>query len=349
MRPAVRSVLLGELVDRLGGELRGERNLRLTQVAPLDAAGPESISYFGSEAYRRSFDATRAGAVVLHPANARPDLNCILTDAPQVYFIRVVELFYPEPVFAGSVHPSACVHPEARVAASADIQAFASIDAGAQVGERVRIGPGCRIGAYAQVGDDSRLHANVTVYPHCAVGKRAVLNAGCVIGADGFGGAWHEGHWLKMPHVGGVVLGDDVEIGANTTIDRGALGDTVLADGVKLDNLIQIGHNVYIGPHTSVAACAGIAGSAHIGARCVIGGNSSISGHLRIADGVYVSPATMVGRSIDKPGRYTGIFPWSEHKSWLKIAASLRRLSEAAAPGRAPAGARKTTKKDDPT
>jgi UDP-3-O-[3-hydroxymyristoyl] glucosamine N-acyltransferase len=349
MRAADRTFLLGELVERLGGILQGDRNRPVHQVASLDTAGPDDIAYFADEAYRSDFEATGAGAVVVHPGNAHPNRNCILTDAPQVYFIRLIELFHPQPEPVPGVHASAWVHPQAQVAPTAEIGAFASVDAGATIGERVRIGPGCRIGAHAVIGESSHLHANVTLYPSCIVGRRAVLNAGCVIGSDGFGGTLHEGRWLKIPHIGRVVLGDDVEVGANTTIDRGALSDTLIADGVKLDNQIQIAHNVRIGAHTSVAACAGIAGSAHIGERCVIGGNSSISGHLRLTDGVYVSPATMIGRSIDKPGRYTGIFPWTEHRAWLRLAAALRRLSESAGPGRARTGARKTTKKEEPT
>lgn len=334
MRPAARSFLLGELVQRLGGELRGDPNRRLKQVAPLDSAGPDDISYFAAEAYRAAFESTRAGAVVVAPGNAREGVDCICTPNPQLYFIRVLELFHPEPEPVGGVHPLAWVHPRADVAPSAEIGAFVSVEEGARVAERVRIGPGCRIGPHAEIGEGSYLHANVTVYAYCIVGRRAVLNAGCVIGSDGFGGALDRGRWVKMPHVGRVVLGDDVEVGANTTIDRGAIADTVLGDGVKLDNLIQIGHNVSIGANTSVAACAGIAGSARIGANCVIGGSADISGHLHLADGVQISPSTMIGRSIETPGRYTGIFPWAEHGAWLRIAAALRRLGKPASPGR---------------
>jgi UDP-3-O-[3-hydroxymyristoyl] glucosamine N-acyltransferase len=341
MRPAARSFLLGELVGVLGGELRGNPNVRLTQVAPLDSAGPDEISYFAAETYRGAFEATCAGAVVVHPKDARDGLNCICADNPHLYFIRVLELFHPDPAPTGGVHPLAWVHPEAEVSPSAEIAAFVSVDQGARIGERARLGPGCRIGRYAQVGEDSRLHANVTVYDYCVVGRRAVLNAGCVIGADGFGGVLDGGRWIKMPHVGRVVLGDDVEVGANTTIDRGALADTVLGDGVKLDNLIQIGHNVHIGANTSVAACAGIAGSARIGANCVIGGSADISGHLHIADGVRISPSTMISRSIEMPGRYTGIFPWVDHAAWLRIAAALRRIGKSAAAGRRRAGSRR--------
>jgi UDP-3-O-[3-hydroxymyristoyl] glucosamine N-acyltransferase len=334
MQPLTRSFTLGELVARLGGELQGDAALRIERVASLESAGPDAISYFTAEAYRSAFEATRAAAVVVRPSQARAGVNCICTDNPYLYFIRVIELLHPHPEARPGIHPAAWVHPQAAVDASAEIAAFVSVEEGARVGERTRIGPGCRIGAHAEIGADCVLHANVTVYARCIVGRRAVLNAGCVIGSDGFGGALDNGRWVKMPHLGRVVLGDDVEVGANTTIDRGALGDTVLGDGVKLDNLIQIGHNVHIGPNTTVAACAGIAGSARIGANCVIGGSADISGHLHLADGVQISPSTMIGRSIETAGRYTGIFPWSEHRTWLRVAAVLRRLGESSAAGR---------------
>ncbi len=348
MQPAERTYTLGELVALLGGELEGDAGLRITQVAALETAGPDQISYFAAEVYRSAFESTRAGAVIVHPHNVRRGTNCIRTGNPQLYFIRVIELFNPEPASAAGIHPLAWVHPQARIAASAEIAAFASVEQGAAIGERTRIGPGCRIGADAEIGDDCRLHANVTVYARCIVGRRAVLNAGCIIGSDGFGGALDGGRWVKMPHIGRVVLGDDVEVGANTTIDRGALADTVLGDGVKLDNLIQIGHNVHIGANTTIAACAGIAGSARIGANCVIGGSADIAGHLHLADGVHISPSTMIGRSIEAPGRYTGIFPWSEHRTWLKLAAALRRLGHTGAQGRKRSGERSDhTQEDD--
>jgi UDP-3-O-[3-hydroxymyristoyl] glucosamine N-acyltransferase len=334
MQPATPTYTLGELAALVGGECRGERDLRITQVAALESAGASEIAYFAAEAYRAQFESTRAGAVIVRARDARPGANSIVTAHPQLAFIRLTALFNPEPEPAAGIHPLAWVHPQAQVAASAEVAAFASVEAGASIGERVRLGPGCRIGAQARVGADSRLHANVTIYPRCVVGDRAVLNAGCVIGSDGFGGVPDQGRWVKMPHIGRVVLGDDVEVGANTTIDRGALADTVIGDGVKLDNLIQIGHNVQIGANTTVAACAGIAGSARIGANCVIGGSADIAGHLHLADGVQISPSTMVGRSIEVPGRYTGIFPWSEHRTWLKLAAALRRLGHSAAQGR---------------
>lgn len=246
----------------------------------------------------------------------------------------------PDPEPEGSVHASAFVHAEARVAASAEIGPFVSVDRGACIGERVRLGAGCRIGAHAAIGDDSRLHANVCVYAHCVIGMRAVINAGAIVGSDGFGGALDHGRWIKMPHIGRVLIGDDVEIGANTTIDRGAMADTVICDGVKLDNQIQVGHNVYIGAHTTIAGCTGIAGSTRIGAHCVIGGAARFTGHLELAERVHVSAGTFVTRSIDKPGRYSGVYPMSDHRRWLKSAARVRRLGEAGSPPRGDSGTR---------
>jgi len=342
MRPAVRSFELGELIDLLGGELVGERSQRIVQVAPLDQAGPEHLSFLGSDAYRAQLDRSRAGAVVVPAQLEISARTAIRAENPYAYFVRAACLLNPEPAAVPGVHPLACVHPQAKVAASAEVGPFVNIEAGASIGSRTRIGPNSFIGAHASIGDDCNLHRNIAVYAHCVIGARAVINAGAVIGADGFGGAFDEGRWLKMPHIGRVVIGDDVEIGANTTIDRGAMADTVIADGVKLDNQIQIGHNVTIGRNTTVAGCAGIAGSARIGANCVISGAAMITGHLSLADGVIISVGTVVTRSIDKPGRYSGFYPLSEHRAWLRGALSVRRLGEANAPG-----ARRTDTKED--
>ncbi len=343
MRPAVRSYNLGELVDRLGGELAGDRSQRVVQVAPLDSAGPEHISFLGSDAYRGALAASRAGVIVARPDVLAPGRTLIRTANPYAYFIRVAQLLNPEPDPVPGVHPLACVHPDAQVAASAEIGPFVTIEAGASIGERARVGPNCFIGAHASLGPECFLHRTVTIYPYCLIGARAVINAGAVIGSDGFGGALDQGEWLKMPHIGRVVVGDDVEIGANTTIDRGAMGDTVIADGVKLDNQIQIGHNVHIGRNTTVAGCAGIAGSARIGANCVISGAAMITGHLHLVDGVTISVATVVTRSIDKPGRYSGFYPSSEHRAFLKSAIAVRRLGESGGV----AGTRANPEKDD--
>lgn len=334
MRPAIRSFSLGELVDRLGGELQGDREQRVEQVAPLESAGPEHIAFLGRDAYRSVLEQSRAGAIIVSPEAVVPDRTVIRAPNPYAYFVRVAGLLNPDPALLPGIHPMACVHGAAQVAATAQIGPFVTVDEGARIGERVRLGPGCRIGAYADIGDDSWLHGGVTVYSHCRIGRRAVVNAGAVIGSDGFGGVLDQGRWLKMPHVGRVVIGDDVEIGANTTIDRGAMADTVLADGVKLDNQIQVGHNVRIGAHTTIAGCVGIAGSTRIGEYCVIGGAAMILGHLEITDRVAISTGTVVMGSIDKPGRYTGIYPAAEHRAWRKGAVAVRKLGEGEARAR---------------
>jgi UDP-3-O-[3-hydroxymyristoyl] glucosamine N-acyltransferase len=300
-------------------------------VAPLDTAGPEHISFLGSDAYRSALAASRAGAVIVGPDVSLPGRTFIRTPNPYAYFIRVAKLLNPERDAVPGVHGLACVHPDASVAASAEIGPFVTIEAGASIGEGARVGPNCFIGTHATIGPECFLHRNVTVYPYCLIGARAVINAGAVIGSDGFGGALDQGEWLKMPHIGRVVMGDDVEVGANTTIDRGAMGDTVIADGVKLDNQIQIGHNVHIGRNTTVAGCVGIAGSARIGADCVINGAAMITGHLHLVDGVTISVGTVVTRSIDKPGRYSGFYPLSEHRAFLKGAIAVRRLADSGA------------------
>jgi UDP-3-O-[3-hydroxymyristoyl] glucosamine N-acyltransferase len=328
VREGRRTIELGELVDTLGGELHGSRSLVVRQVAPLGTACADHIAYLGSELYRRLLPSSKAGAVIVSRGVVREGAAYVVADNPYAYFIQVARLLNPELPPNAGIHPLATVSPGARISASAEIGPFVSIGEGAHVAERVKIGPGCHIGEYATIGPDSFLHANVCVYAHCSVGARAVINAGAVIGADGFGGAMVAGRWLKMPHVGRVVIGDDVEIGANTTIDRGAMADTVIGDDVKLDNQIQIGHNVHIGAHTTIAGCVGIAGSAKIGEHCVIGGAAMISGHLSIADHVQISLGTVVMSSIDEPGRYTGFYPIATHRAWMRSAARLRRLGE---------------------
>jgi len=299
---------LGEIASRLGGRVSGDAATRVEQVASLERAGPRHIAFFTSMRYRDQLAATRAGAVVVAPAHeALTTLPRIVTERPYPYFARLSQLFNPLRLQPPGVDPAAVVAKTARL------------------GERVSIGPGCVVGEGAAIGDDSCLYPRVVVYPGCAIGRRAIIHSGAVIGADGFGIAEEDGRWIKIPQIGSVRIGDDVEIGANTTIDRGALEDTILEDGVKLDNQIQVGHNVRIGAHTAIAGCAGIAGSADIGRHCTIGGAAVILGHLRLVDDVHVSAGTLVSRSILKPGTYTGVYPFDENQSWARGAAWLRR------------------------
>jgi len=299
---------LGQIVARLGGGVVGAADTVIHQVASLDSADARHISFFSGARHRQQLAATRAGAVIVAPDDAgettRPR---IVADNPYLYFARVSQLFNPMVAQPPGVHPSAVVAKSATL------------------GARVSIGAGCVVGEDVVIGDDSCLYPRVVIYPKCSLGQRVIVHSGVVIGADGFGIADDNGRWVKIPQIGAVRIGDDVEIGANTTIDRGALDDTVIEEGVKLDNQIQIGHNTRIGAHTAVAGCVGIAGSADIGRHCTFGGAAMILGHLTIVDHVNISAGTFISRSILKPGTYTGIYPVDEHEAWARGAAWLRR------------------------
>ena len=299
---------LGQIASRLGGRVAGDQNTLIRQVGSLERAGPGEIAFLSNRKLRDKVAATRAAAVVLAAADEDvTQLPRIVADDPYLYFARVSQLFNGVTAQQPGIHPSAVVAPSAKL------------------GERVSIGAGCVVGENCTLGDDTCLYPRVVIYANCTIGKRAIIHSGAVIGADGFGIAKDGDRWVKIPQIGAVRIGDDVEIGANTTIDRGALDDTVIEDGVKLDNQIQIGHNTRIGANTAVAGCTGIAGSADIGANCTFGGAAMILGHLRIVDGVHVSAGTMISRSILKPGTYTGFYPFDEHDAWTRSAAAVRR------------------------
>ena len=299
---------LGQIVARLGGRVAGDPATVVHQVASLENAEARHISFFTGARHRPKLAATRAGALIVgadgEGETARPR---IVADNPYLYFARVSQLFNPVVSQPPGVHSSAVVAKSAKL------------------GARVSIGAGCVVGENVEIGEDSCLYPRVVIYAGCTLGKRVIAHSGVVIGADGFGIADDRGRWVKIPQIGGVRIGDDVEIGANTTIDRGALDDTVIEEGVKLDNQIQIGHNTRIGAHTAIAGCVGIAGSADIGRHCTLGGAAMILGHLKIVDHVNISAATFVSRSILKPGTYTGIYPIDEHDNWARGAAWLRR------------------------
>ena len=317
---------LAELVERFGGEVLGNPQLRISQVATLQSAGSLHISFLAHRKYRKQLAATGAGAVILSEADRElTELPRIVCDNPYLYFAKVSALFNPVHALAPGVHKTSVVERGVRIPATASIGAGAYVGRGVKLGRSVVIGPGCHIGDHVEIGADSRLHARVTIYPDCSLGQRALVHSGAVIGADGFGIALDEGRWRKIPQIGRVVIGDDVEIGANTCIDRGALDDTVIEDGVKLDNLIQVGHNVHIGAHTAIAGCTGIAGSTRIGKRCMIGGAASIVGHLDIADGVVILAGAVVTKSIMQAGTYGG-HPAQDNRSWTHNVARLRHL-----------------------
>lgn len=320
---------LHDIVTRLGGVLEGDASVIVSQVGSLAAAGPGQISFLASPKFRQQLQATRASAVIVSPAFAGDtDLPRIVHRNPYAYYARVVALLNPVAAGAPGVHASAVVH--SALPASARVGENVVIGANVVLGENVTLYPGCVIGEGVLIGDDSLLYPNVVVYRDCAIGKRAVIQAGAVIGSDGFGFAKEDERWIKIPQIGRVVIGDDVEIGANTSIDRGALDDTVIGDGVKLDNQIQIAHNVRVGDHTAMAGCVGVAGSTTIGRRCTVGGAGMIIGHLAIGDDVHVSAGTMITKSLTQPGQYTGVFPFETHAEWLHDAAQIKRLAKLA-------------------
>lgn len=307
------TLLLGSIVRSLGGELHGDASLPIEGLAPLQTASPRHLSFLSHPKYQSQLAASKAACVIVSPALRAAALArgaCIVTEQPYLYFARVTQLWKMSlPRSPGpSVHPSAIIDPEALVHPQA------------------RIGPLCVVERGARIGADTVLEARVTVGENCLLGQRCIVHSGVVIGADGFGFAPNDGTWEKIEQLGAVRIGNDVEIGANTCIDRGALEDTVIDDGVKLDNLIQIGHNVHVGRHTAMAGCVGVAGSAIIGAHCTLGGGAIVLGHLTLADEVNISAASVVTRSIRKPGHYTGLFPIDDNAVWEKNAASLKQL-----------------------
>ena len=318
---------LGELAVRFGLTLRGEPELKVRSVATLSRAGAGSLSFLANSRYRRQLEITGATAVLI---SAEDEGDCpvaaLIHPNPYLVYARIAALLHPQVPRTPGRHPSAVISSRARIAASAEIGPLAVIEEDAQIGERVSIGPGCVVQRGARVGDDSALVSRVNLYPGVTLGRRCILHAGAVVGADGFGFAQNSGSWLKVPQLGSVRIGDDVEIGANTTIDRGAIDDTVVENGVKLDNQIQVGHNVVIGAHTAIAGCTGISGSTVIGQRCMIGGMVGLAGHLTIVDDVVVTGCSLVSASIKKPGSYSSGMPTVETRLWRRMVAHLRRL-----------------------
>jgi len=324
-------VRLIDIVAALGGELHGSAETPIERIAPLDSADDHSIAFVASSRHASKLAQCRAACVIVAPeleAVARARGTTLVCPDPYLYYARLTQWWKQqhEPAAAAGVHASAVVDAAARIDPSAHVGALAVVGPGAQVGAHAVIGARAHVGAMARVGERTRLAPQSVLGDRCTIGARCIVHAGAVIGADGFGFAPVQGRWEKIEQLGAVVIGDDVEIGANTCIDRGALDDTVIEDGVKLDNLIQIGHNVRIGAHTAMAAMSGIAGSTHVGRHCTIGGAAGIVGHVEIADHVHIDAATVITRSITKPGRYSGVFPFDDNASWEKNAATLRQL-----------------------
>jgi UDP-3-O-[3-hydroxymyristoyl] glucosamine N-acyltransferase len=328
------STRLGELVESLGGQLVGAPDTEILGIAPLESAGSSQITFLSNPKLRAQAARTEAAAIILTAADsevvgATYKGARIITANPYLYFAKAARLFADQRAVLpqAGIHPTAVVDSSARIDGSAYVGPYVTIEAGAIVEEQCVIDSGSFVGRGARIGAGTRFFARVCFHAECEIGHSGVVHSGAVIGADGFGFANENGTWIKIPQTGRVVIGDDVEIGANTTIDRGALADTVIEDGVKLDNQIQIAHNCHIGAHTAMAGCVGVAGSAKIGKYCTFGGAAMVLGHLTIVDRVHVSSGSMVSRSIMEPGQYTGFYPLAKNADWEKSAAIVRNLT----------------------
>ena len=325
------AVALGDIVDALGGDLIGDRLLPIDNVAPLETAGPSSLSFLSNPRYRAQLTTSHAACVIVAEGMREEAVNrgaAIVTPDPYLYFARLTQWWARRirPMAPVGIHASAVVDATASVAPDASIGPLAVVEAGAVIGSGATVSAHCFVGRDARIGAGTILHPRVVVAFECQLGERCIVHSGAVIGADGFGLAPTRDGYVKIEQLGAVRIGDDVEIGANTCIDRGALGDTVIEDGVKLDNLIQIGHNVHIGRMSAMAGCAAVAGSTRIGERCTVGGGAGILGHLTLADDVHISARSTVSRSITKAGTYTGFFPLDDNRTWEKNAVTLRQL-----------------------
>ena len=322
---------LGDIAEQLGGKLIGNADLRITRIGPLEGATPSTISFLAHPRYQAQLTTSQAACVIVCEAVREAAVargTALVAADPYLTFARLTQWWAGQTRQRppSGVHPSAVIDASAQLGLNVSVGPLAVIEAGAVISDGVVIAAQCFIGAHAHVGTATRLAARVTLGADCRIGERGIVHSGVVIGADGFGFAPHDGRWEKIEQLGAARIGNDVEIGANTCIDRGALDDTVIEDGVKLDNLVQIGHNVRIGAHSALAGCAGVAGSAVIGAHCTVGGGAIVLGHLTLADHVHISAASVVMRSISKPGTYSGVFPIDDNSAWEKNAATLRQL-----------------------
>ncbi|MFC3717161.1 UDP-3-O-(3-hydroxymyristoyl)glucosamine N-acyltransferase [Luteimonas soli] len=321
------SYSVAEIAKRFGLELRGDGDTVISSVATLARAGAGQLAFLANPRYRSQLAESAASAVVMRADDAQGHSGTALVAAdPYVAFAKVAALFDPPPPLQPGIHASAVVDPSARIDPQAQVGPFASIGARSRIAAGVVVGPGCVIGEDCEIGEGSVLVARVTLVRRVRLGKRVLIHPGAVLGADGFGLAMDAGRWIKVPQQGGVVVGDDCEIGANTTIDRGAIEDTVLGEDVRLDNQIQIGHNVRIGAHTAMAGCAAVAGSATIGSHCLVGGAAGILGHLEICDRVMITAMSLVTHSIREPGEYSSGIPLMPNREWRRNAARFRQL-----------------------
>ncbi|MFT3755998.1 MAG: UDP-3-O-(3-hydroxymyristoyl)glucosamine N-acyltransferase [Pseudoxanthomonas sp.] len=316
-----------ELAERFGLQLHGNGDAQVTGVATLAHAGEDQLAFLANSKYRNQLEASRAAVVVVREADAEAAPNAaLIAKDPYAAFAKISALFEKQPARAAGIHPSAVIDPSASVAATAHIGPFVSIGANSRIGDGCVVGPGCVIGEDCELGDGCELLARVTLVARVRMGKRVRVHPGAVLGAAGFGLAMEAGRWLNVPQLGGVRIGDDCEIGANTCIDRGALEDTVLEEDVRLDNLIQIGHNVHIGAHSAMAGCSAAAGSARIGRYCLIGGAAGVLGHLEICDKVTIDAMSLVTSSIHEPGTYASGTALDEIHTWRKNATRFKQL-----------------------
>lgn len=321
------AIRLQELAERFGLELRGEPDRRIRRLATLASAGDDALSFLANPSYLPQLDETGAGAVVISQSHAeRFRGNCLICSDPYLAWARIAAYLYPTPAATPGIDPTASVGEDCDIDPSASIGPQVCLGKGCRIGARAVVGPGCVIEAGAELAEDSRLIARVFIGARCRIGARSLIHPGAVIGADGFGLAFDQDHWIKVPQLGRVEIGPDCEIGANTTIDRGAIDDTVLEQDVRLDNQVQVAHNVHIGAHTAIAGCVGIAGSTRIGRYCMIAGASGIGGHLTIADKVVITAMSTVLESIHEPGQYGSGIPARPQRQWQRLLVRLTQL-----------------------
>ena len=320
-------ISLGELATRFGCELIGDPETTVVGVASLSNADSGSLTFLSNSSYLPELPATQAAAVILRKEDAeRCPVNALVCDQPYAMYARMAACVCPDPVYPAGIHASAVIAPSSSIAESAHIGANVVVGERARIGANVMLGPGCFVGPDCDIGPGSQFVANVTIVRDVRIGARGLFHPGVVLGADVFGNAMTPDGWVKVPQLGGVRIGDDVEIGANSTVDRGAIGDTVIEDGVRLDNLVMIAHNVHVGAHTAMAAMSGIAGSTTIGKRCMFAGQGGAVGHVKICDDVIVAAKSFVTKDVTEPGTYGASFPAEDMKSWAKQVARFRRL-----------------------
>lgn len=324
-------ITLKSLSDELGLERRGCDSKPILSVGTIASAQPDQITFLANPTYRQYLETTQAAAVILSEEDASTcSVPALIAENPYATYARVAAKFAPLPASSPGIHGSAVVARSAQVDPTAAIGPHCVIEDNAVIGAHCTVGPRCVVGAGSRLGSATRLVASVTILHDVVIGKRTLIHPGAVIGSDGFGLAMESGSWLKVPQLGSVHIGDDCEIGANSTIDRGALEDTVLGNDVRLDNLVQIAHNVRIGDHSALAGCAAVAGSAVIGQYCMIGGRAGVLGHLELTDRVTLTAMTLVTHSIRKPGTYSSGTPLQANSSWRKNAARFKKLDDLA-------------------